>query len=122
IHGHPIDDMPSGRMSLDDLESAFHEDDDHLARTRLISLENTHNFAGGKVLPLDYLDGVRRIADAHGVVVHVDGARLFNAAVAIGVTVERLSACADSVSFCLSKGLACPVGSVLVGSAAFIAE
>jgi threonine aldolase len=122
IHGHPIDDMPTGMMSLTDIEEAFHPDDDHLARTRLISLENTHNMAGGRVLPLDYLEQVGRIAADHGVAVHVDGARLFNAAVALGVPVSALMACADSASFCLSKGLACPVGSLLVGSADFIVE
>jgi threonine aldolase len=78
--------------------------------------------AGGRVLPLDYLDEVRRIADEHGVAVHVDGARLFNAAVALGVPVRDLCACSDSASFCLSKGLSAPVGSVLVGTSDFIYE
>ena len=122
IHGHPLDDMPTGRMDPLEIEAAFHPEDDHLARIRLISVENTHNMAGGRVLPPDYLGEVRRIADEHGIAIHVDGARIFNAAVALDVPVGDLCACADSVSFCLSKGLSAPVGSVLVGTADFIYE
>ncbi len=122
IHLHPLADMPDGTLALDDIEGSFHAEDDHLARTRLIALENTHNMAGGRVLPLDYLAAVREIADAHGVLVHVDGARLFNAAVALDVPVSALLECADSASFCLSKGLACPVGSLIVGDQDFIVE
>jgi threonine aldolase len=122
IHGHPLNDLPTGQLDLLEIENAFHPEDDHLARTRLISVENTHNMAGGRILPPDYLAAVRRIADEHGVLVHIDGARIFNAAVALGVPVSELTQHAHSASFCLSKGLASPVGSVLVGSADFIVE
>src|SRR4051794_27041426 len=79
IYPHPLNDMPTGMLDPRDLEGAFHEQDDHLARTRLISLENTHNMAGGRILLPEYVEQVRRIADEHGVALHIDGARLFNA-------------------------------------------
>ena len=94
----------------------------HRAPTGLIALENTHNMAGGSVMPLDV---TREICDgAHdlGLKVHLDGARIFNAAMALGVDVKALSADADTLTFCLSKGLAAPIGSVVCGDRAFIAE
>lgn len=89
-------------------------------RPALLWLENTHNAAGGTVLPLDYLAGARALATRHGAAIHIDGARLFNAAVALGVPVARIAQHADTVTFCLSKGLGAPVGSVLCGNAAVI--
>ncbi len=88
--------------------------------TALVTLETTHNAAGGAVLPLAYMAEVARLAHGAGVPVHIDGARLFNAAVALGVAAERIAAHGDSVCFCISKGLSAPVGSLLCGPAAFI--
>jgi threonine aldolase len=88
--------------------------------TALICVETTHNSAGGAVLPLDYLGRLRTLANEKGVPVHVDGARIFNAAVALGVPVADIAVHCDSVGFCVSKGLSAPFGSVLCGSSAFI--
>ena len=88
--------------------------------TALICLETTHNDAGGRVLPLAYLAEVQALAQEHGIPVHIDGARLFNAAVALGVGADKIARHVDSVCFCVSKGLSAPVGAVLVGSRAFI--
>jgi len=89
----------------------------HAAKTGLVSLENTHNMAGGTITPLGTFDEVCDNTHAAGLPVHLDGARVFNAAVALGVPVAQLTAKADTVMFCLSKGLGAPVGSLLVGSA-----
>lgn len=89
----------------------------HQSPTGLISLENTHNKAGGTVIPLDTLQAIRAVADAEGLPLHLDGARVFNAAVALGVELREITQHFDTVSVCLSKGLGAPVGSVLVGSA-----
>jgi threonine aldolase len=91
-------------------------------RTAAISVENTHNFAGGAVLPLSDLERLRSYATSAGVGVHLDGARIWNAHVATGVPLESYGACADVVSVCLSKGLGAPVGSLVVGSRDAIAE
>ncbi|MGQ9486864.1 MAG: low-specificity L-threonine aldolase [Armatimonadota bacterium] len=116
--------LPSRRgiVPVEEYAKRIHPGDDHTPPTRLICLENTHNAAGGVVLPLEYMREVWSLAGRHGVAVHLDGARIFNASVALGIPAKELSACADSVMFCLSKGLACPVGSVLCGSHAFIEE
>ncbi len=88
--------------------------------TGLILMETTHNDAGGTVLPLDHMAAVHGLAADHGIPVHIDGARVFNAAVALGVPVAKVAAHGESISFCISKGLSAPVGSLLCGSAAFI--
>jgi threonine aldolase len=85
--------------------------------TVLIEVESTHNYAGGKALPLDHLAAVREVADEFGIPVHMDGARIFNAAVALGVPAREIAKYVDTVSFCLSKGLSAPIGSVIVGPA-----
>jgi len=90
------------------------------AKTGLVSLENTHNFAGGSVTPVDVFNEICDQAHALGLPVHLDGARIFNAAIFLGVPVSQLTAKADTVMFCLSKGLGAPVGSMLVGSADLI--
>jgi threonine aldolase len=95
---------------------------DHRARTGLIELENTSNLAGGSVYPLENTNGIIERAHAVGLPVHLDGARIFNASVALGKSVAELTRKADSVMFCLSKGLGAPVGSLLVGSKEFIEE
>ncbi len=117
-----IPNNPDGTLPLDRVEAAIRGSDQHEARTRLIALENTHNRCGGTVLPIDYLRQVRELADRHSLSVHLDGARVFNAAVALGVDVKVIAQYADSVTFCLSKGLSAPVGSVICGDADFIAR
>ncbi len=95
-------------------------DDPHYPRTSLICLETTQNMCGGKVLPLAYVDAVGEICKSRNLRLHIDGARFFNASVAMGVTPARLAQAADSVNVCLSKGLGAPIGSILAGSADFI--
>ncbi len=109
-----------GLLRWKDIEARLREPSDHYRGTSLIALENTHNMAGGRVYPLDLLKEIGERARAAGVSTHMDGARVFNAAAALGCTVREIAACVDSVTFCLSKGLGAPVGSVLVGDAAFI--
>jgi threonine aldolase len=109
-----------GRLDAGELRATIRPDDEHFPRTGLICLENTHNRCGGAVLSEEDLSSVRDIADQHGIPIHVDGARIFNAAVALGVPASRLADYSDSITFCLSKGLGAPVGSVLCGSRAFI--
>ena len=105
-----------------DVTAAVRSDDVHFPRSRLLVLENTHNMAGGRVLGAERFDALVATARARGLRIHVDGARLCNAAVAAGVPVSRLARGVDSVSLCLSKGLGAPVGSLLAGSRAFVAE
>lgn len=112
IQPNPIPFAADGSLPLDAIEKAIKPDDAHFAITRLVCLENT---TGGKVLPLDYLDEYSRLCRKHGLRRHLDGARVFNAAVALGVPVAEICQHFDTVSICLSKGLGCPVGSVLVG-------
>ena len=118
----PVRNDAKGRLDPGELAASIRGHNDHFPRTGLICLENTHNQCGGTVLGEEDLASVREIADRHGLPVHVDGARLFNAATALGVPIARLAAYADSVCFSLSKGLGCPVGSLLCGSREFIRE
>ncbi|MEN6437395.1 MAG: low-specificity L-threonine aldolase [Syntrophobacter sp.] len=120
IHPRPIRNEPDGTMDLDTVEAAIRPVDVHQPTTRLIVLENTHNRCNGSPLNLDYMRRVRELADRHGLKVHVDGARIFNSAVAQGLDVRELAKGADSITFCLSKGLAAPVGSVVCGPPDFI--
>ena len=120
IHPRTVANQPDGTLALSEIEAAVRSDNIHFPLTRLIVLENTHNLCGGHPLDIDYMRAVGDIARRHGLKIHVDGARIFNAAVALGVKVHQLAAEADSVSFCLSKGLAAPVGSVVCGSRDFI--
>ncbi|MCP4577352.1 MAG: low-specificity L-threonine aldolase [Deltaproteobacteria bacterium] len=122
IHPRVVTNQPDGTLLPEDILSAIRIDDVHFPVTRLIVLENTHNLCNGSPLPLSYMKQVREIAHGNGLKLHVDGARIFNAAVALGVSPADLSRPADSISFCLSKGLAAPVGSVVCGSEAFIAR
>ena len=122
IHPRPLPNEPDGTIEVHRIEAAVRPDNVHFPRTRLISLENTHNRCHGNPLGLDYLAQVRGVADRHGLKLHLDGARLFNAAVAQGVEAREIAAWADSVSFCFSKALAAPVGSVVCGGRTFIAE
>ena len=111
---------PDGSLPLDELEKAIRHDEIHYPPTRLIALENTHNYCMGSPLTPDYMDRVSQIAQQHCLSIHLDGARIFNAAVALKVDVKRLVDKVDSVMFCLSKGLSAPVGSLLCGTASFI--
>ncbi len=120
IHPRTVPNQPDGKLPLDELEAAIRSDNIHFPRTRLIALENTHNLCGGAPLEPAYLKAVADIARRRGIQLHIDGARLFNAAAALGVPARDLALEADSVSFCLSKGLAAPVGSVVCGSQEFI--
>lgn len=117
IQPQPIVQANDGSLPLASIASAIKPDDSHFARTRLLALENTWN---GRTLPLDYLRGAHDLARAHGLGLHLDGARLFNAAVACKVPARAITRHFDTVSICLSKGLGAPVGSVLVGSHALI--
>jgi threonine aldolase len=120
IHPHTIPNQPDGTLALADIQAAIRPDDAHMPITRLIALENTHNRCGGAALSLEYTQSIGEIARQHGLILHIDGARIFNAATALGVDAAELVAPADSVTFCLSKGLCAPVGSVICGDAAFI--
>jgi len=122
IHPHTLPNQPDGTLRLEDIEAAIRAENVHYPRTRLICLENTHNRCGGAALRPEYSDAVGELAHARGLALHLDGARVFNAAVALDVDVRELTRAADSVQFCLSKGLAAPVGSMLCGTAEFIAE
>jgi threonine aldolase len=114
-------DRPDGTLDLDEIEEAFRNPSDiHEPPTGLIVIENAHSHSMNQPLPPSYLAAVAAIGARHGVPLHVDGARFFNASVALGVSPRELAASADSVAFCLSKGLACPVGSLVVGDGAFI--
>jgi threonine aldolase len=106
-----------GRIDAVEVEAAVRVENVHFPRTALLCLENTHNRCNGAAIPLDSIDACAAVARQHGVAVHLDGARIFNAALALGESVAALSAPADTVGFCLSKGLGAPVGSVLCGPA-----
>lgn len=120
IQPHPLPTDLDGRMDLAAVEAAIRSDNIHYPRSRLILAENSFGGRGGVALPIDYFEALREIADRHGLAVHLDGARLWNAAVALDVDAAELCKDVDSVTFCLSKGLCAPVGSVLCGSRAFI--
>ncbi|MDQ4078888.1 MAG: low-specificity L-threonine aldolase [Chloroflexota bacterium] len=122
IHPRTIRTNEDGTLPLEDVREAVRADNPHFPRTRLLILENTHNRMGGRVLPLDYLEQARALCDEVGIAMHCDGARLWNAAVASGTALAVVAAPFDSLSVCLSKGLAAPVGSVVVGDKAFVAE
>lgn len=122
IHPHTITNQPDGTMRLEEIEAAIRGDNVHFPRTRLICLENTHNRCSGAALSVEYMKEVDALAKKHNLLVHLDGARIFNAAVALKVDVKELTGHADSVSFCLSKGLSAPVGSVICGTKWFVAE
>lgn len=122
VHSCQIPNQPDGTLALEDIHAAIRPDDPHDPITRLVALENTHNRCGGVALNAEYTQAVCELAHAHGLRVHVDGARIFNAAVALGVSAKELVKEVDSVTFCLSKSLCAPVGSVLCGSQEFIRQ
>ena len=117
IQPQPLDFLPDGTLDLDRVQTLIKPDDFHFAKTRLLCLENTQ---AGKVLPMDYLAQAFALAGSHGLGLHLDGARIFNAAVKLKVPVHEIARHADTVSVCLSKGLGAPVGSLLCGPAHLI--
>jgi len=114
VRGH------NGIMQVEDIEKAIRPENIHYPKTALICLENTHNRAGGTVTPVEHMRDIYEMAHRHNIPVHLDGARIFNAAIYLGVPAKEIAKYADSVQFCLSKGLCAPVGSLLVGSEDFI--
>jgi threonine aldolase len=116
----PVQNQPDGTLALEDILSSIRTQDVHHPTTRLICLENTQNICGGAPLTVAYIHQVGELARQNELYLHIDGARIFNSAVAQNVSVKELVEPADSVMFCLSKGLAAPVGSVLVGTQTFI--
>jgi len=117
IQPQPIDASPDGSLPLDKVAAKIKPDDIHFARTRLLSLENTHN---GKVLPRGYLEDAWNFTREKGLALHVDGARIFNAVVEYGCALKEITQYCDTFTICLSKGLGTPVGSLLVGSHEYI--
>jgi len=105
-----------GRLDPAAVAAAVHPEDDHLARTRLLCLENTHTHEGGTVVEFERMQALRRVASEHGLRVHLDGARLWNAVAATGTSAAEFAACADTVMCCLSKALCAPIGSLLAGT------
>ncbi len=109
-----------GAMDPKQVASAIRPEDIHFPETGLISLENTHNKAGGTVVPLENMKAIKKVANQYKIPVHLDGARIFNAAVAMNEPVHKIAEQVDTVQFCLSKGLGAPVGSILAGPKEFI--
>ena len=116
----PLQEKQDGTLDLDEIAAAIQTSDDHHPITRMVAVENTHNLCGGVPTSAAYMQAVGELAHRRGLIMHLDGARLFNAAVALDASAAHLAESADSVSICLSKGLSAPVGSVLCGSADFI--
>jgi threonine aldolase len=122
VNPHLVQNQADGTLKLEDIEGAIRADDPHYPTSRLIALENTHNRCGGVALTIDYTTAVAELAHKNDLVLHLDGARIFNAAAALGIDARKIAASTDSVTFCLSKGLGAPVGSVLCGTSGFIAK
>jgi threonine aldolase len=120
VHPRTLPNNQDGTLPLSLLEQAIRHEDIHSPSTRLICLENTHNFCQGSPISPEYMDSLGGLADKYGLKVHLDGARLFNAAVALDIDVEVLTKRVDSIMFCLSKGLSAPVGSIVCGERDFI--
>ena len=120
IHPRTVPNRPDGTMDLEVMRDSIRGDDLHFPRTRLIAIENTHNRCSGTPLSPDYIHAVKQLAGEYDIGVHMDGARIFNAAAALGVSVAELAQHLDSLSFCLSKGLSAPVGSLVCGSRSFV--
>ena len=122
IHSRQLRNQRDGTLDLADIKNAIRTKDDHFPETGMICLENTHNRCFGAPLSISYMNSVSNIAKEHHLKIHVDGARIFNAAASLNTSVKKLVSVANSVSFCLSKGLSAPVGSLVCGSQKFIAK
>jgi len=120
VHPHIIPNQPDGTLSIEDIKGAVRGDNVHFPSSKLLILENTQNKCGGISISREYMLAASRTAHDVGLAVHLDGARIFNAAVDLNLPVEKLTEMVDSVTFCLSKGLCAPVGSVICGSKPFI--
>ena len=120
VHSRQLKNQADGTINIEEIKSAIRMDNDHFPKTSAITLENTHNLCNGSPLSPNYIKDVAQIAHNNDMKLHIDGARIFNAAVALDVDVKNLVTSADSVTFCLSKGLSAPVGSVICGSKEFI--
>jgi len=120
VHPRQLPNNSDGTIDPADILEAIREDDPHYPVTRLICLENTHNHCGGRVLSLQYMRKIRKISNNHGIPIHLDGARIMNAATHLQVSPARIAEHVDTVSFCLSKGLGAPIGSIVVGKSDFI--
>ena len=120
VHSHQLKNDSDGLINLEDIKGAIREDNVHFPQTSLISLENTHNKCFGAPIPRSYIKEVVQIANDNNLKTHIDGARIFNATVALNISLSDLIQDVDSITFCLSKGLSCPVGSVICGSKDFI--
>merc|ERR1711892_344320 len=116
VHPRTLRNLDDGTFSIEELVAKVREEDCHLPRTTLVAIENTHNKCGGRALPLEWLEKVGETCKGLGLPLHCDGARLFNAAASQGKEIGDLLKHVDSASLCLSKGLGCPIGSVIVGS------
>ncbi len=122
IHPRTVANLANGTMALDAIEAAVRMDNIHFPISRLVVIENTHNRCMGTPIGLDYMEALRDLADRKGLKIHVDGARIFNAALALGCPAAQLAQHADSVTFCLSKGLAAPAGSLICADREFIRQ
>ncbi|MBI4199278.1 MAG: low-specificity L-threonine aldolase [Chloroflexi bacterium] len=122
IHVRTVRNTPRGMLDPEEAEAAVRRPGIHQPRTALVCLENTHNWCGGAVLDTEDTAAIAQVAQRHGAALHIDGARIFNAAVALKVPAAELARAADTVSFCLSKGLSCPVGSLVCGTRETIAR
>jgi threonine aldolase len=115
-----VKNQSNGTMNIDEIRAAIREDDIHEPVTKLICIENTHNACGGKVLPISFLEKLNNLTVDHSIPIHMDGARIWNTLIASGREPYEITRYVDSLSVCLSKGLGCPVGSLLIGSNEFI--
>ncbi len=123
VHSHQINNNDDGTININDIVNAIRKKgDDHFPKTKLICLENTHNACYGSPINADFFNEVKNIAKKHNIAIHLDGARIFNAAIALNKSVDELTKDCDSVSCCLSKGLSAPVGSVILGNKNFISR
>ena len=122
IHSHQLKNEKDGTINIESIESAIRQDNVHFPKTALICLENTQNMCFGAPLGITYMNDVYDLSNKHGLKVHTDGARIFNAAVALNINIKELTQYTDSITFCLSKGLSAPIGSILCGTKKFIHE
>lgn len=122
VHSRSLPNEPDGTLKIEDIVASIRPNNVHYPITRVVALENTHNFCGGRVLPDGYIQAVSDAVKPFNVAVHIDGARIWNAAAASGKSIADLCRGADSVSVCLSKGLGAPLGSVLVGPREWISR
>ena len=123
IHSHQLNNNDDGTINIDDITNNIRQlGNNHYPITRLLCLENTHNFCYGTPIPMEYFIKVKNLLNLHNIKMHLDGARIFNASVALKIPVSKLAQNADSISCCLSKGLSAPVGSIILGNKDFILE